>query len=136
MPWRRMPSSTEPWRPMDERDEGMKVRREVLGDEHVDRSIEGATEFTREFQDLITRFAWGEIWTRPALDRKTRSCLTIVALVALGRFDELELHIGGALRNGLTPDEIKEVLLHCTVYCGVPAGNSAFAVARKVLEDS
>ena len=114
----------------------MKVRREVLGDEHVDRSLERATEVTREFQELITRYAWGEIWTRPGLDRRTRSCLTIVALVALGRFDELELHVRGALRNGLTPDEIKEVLLHCTVYCGVPAGNSAFAVARKVLEDS
>ena len=121
---------------MDKREEGMKVRREVLGDEHVDRSLERATDFTAEFQDLITRYAWGEIWTRPGLDRKTRSCMTLVALVALGRFDELELHVKGALRNGLTHDEIKEVLLHCTVYCGVPAGNSAFAVARKVLEDS
>jgi 4-carboxymuconolactone decarboxylase len=121
---------------MDTRDEGMKVRREVLGDEHVDRSLEHATELTAEFQDLITRYAWGEIWTRPGLDRKTRSCITLVALVALGRFDELELHLKGALRNGLTKDEIKEVLLHCTVYCGVPAGNSAFAVARRVLEDN
>jgi 4-carboxymuconolactone decarboxylase len=118
---------------MDKRDEGMKVRREVLGDEHVDRSLERATELTAEFQDLITRYAWGEIWTRPGLDRKTRSCMTLVALVALGRFDELELHLKGALRNGLTRDEIKEVLLHCTVYCGVPAGNSAFAVAERVL---
>jgi 4-carboxymuconolactone decarboxylase len=118
---------------MDKRDEGMKVRREVLGDEHVDRSLERATELTAEFQDLITRYAWGEIWTRPGLDRKTRSCMTLVALVALGRFDELELHLKGALRNGLTRDEIKEVLLHCTVYCGVPAGNSAFAVAQRVL---
>jgi 4-carboxymuconolactone decarboxylase/3-oxoadipate enol-lactonase/4-carboxymuconolactone decarboxylase len=119
---------------MDKRDEGMKVRREVLGDEHVDRSLERATELTAEFQDLITRYAWGEIWTRPGLDRKTRSCMTLVALVALGRFDELELHLKGALRNGLTRDEIKEVLLHCTVYCGVPAGNSAFAVAQRVLD--
>jgi 4-carboxymuconolactone decarboxylase len=118
---------------MDKRDEGMKVRREVLGDEHVDRSLERATELTADFQDLITRYAWGEIWTRPGLDRKTRSCMTLVALVALGRFDELELHLKGALRNGLTRDEIKEVLLHCTVYCGVPAGNSAFAVAQRVL---
>ena len=118
---------------MDKRDEGMKVRREVLGDEHVDRSLERATELTAEFQDLITRYAWGEIWTRPGLDRRTRSCMTLVALVALGRFDELELHLKGALRNGLTRDEIKEVLLHCTVYCGVPAGNSAFAVAQRVL---
>jgi 4-carboxymuconolactone decarboxylase len=119
----------------DRYDEGMNVRREVLGDEHVDRSLDRATDFTREFQELITRYAWGEIWTRPGLDRKTRSCMTLVALVALGRFDELELHVKGALRNGLTPDEIKEVLLHCTVYCGVPAGNSAFAVAQRVLGD-
>ena len=121
---------------MSEYDRGLEVRREVLGDEHVDAALERATEETREFQDFITRYAWGEIWTRPGLDRKTRSCMTLVALVALGRFDELELHVKGALRNGLTHDEIKEVLLHCTVYCGVPAGNSAFAVARKVLEDS
>ena len=115
---------------------GMARRREVLGNTWVDRANANKTAFNSEFQDLITRYAWGEIWTRPGLDRRTRSCLTIVALVALGRFDELELHVRGALRNGLTPDEIKEVLLHCTVYCGVPAGNSAFAVARKVLEDS
>ena len=115
---------------------GFRTRREVLGDEHVDRAIANTTEFTAPFQDLITRYAWGEIWARPGLDRKTRSCMTLVALVALGRFDELELHLKGALRNGLTHDEIKEVLLHCTVYCGVPAGNSAFAVARKVLEGS
>jgi 4-carboxymuconolactone decarboxylase len=121
---------------MDKREEGMKVRREVLGDEHVDRATANATDLTREFQELITRYAWGEIWTRPGLDRKTRSCITLMALVALGRFDELELHLKGALRNGLTADEIKEVLLHATVYCGVPAGNSAFAVARKVLEGS
>jgi len=131
-----MPSSTAHWRPMDTRDEGMKVRREVLGDEHVDRSLARATELTAEFQDLITRYAWGEIWTRPGLDRKTRSCITLVALVALGRMDELELHLKGALRNGLTTDEIKEVLLHATVYCGVPAGNSAFAVAQRVLADN
>ena len=114
----------------------MRTRREVLGDEHVDRAIAETTDFTADFQSLITRYAWGEIWTRPGLDRKTRSCITIVALVALGRFDELELHVKGALRNGLTPDEIKEVLLHATIYCGVPAGNSAFAAARKVLEGS
>ena len=120
----------------DRYEDGMKVRREVLGDEHVDRSLERVTELTREFQELITRYAWGEIWTRPGLDRKTRSAVTIMALVALGRFDELELHLNGALRNGLTADEIKEVLLQATVYCGVPAGNSAFAVARKVLEGS
>ena len=118
----------------DRYEEGIKVRREVLGDEHVDRAIGRASDFSADFQDLITRYAWGEIWTRPGLDRKTRSCLTLVALVALGRMDELELHLKAALRNGLTPDEIKEVLLHCTVYCGVPAANSAFAVAQRVLE--
>jgi 4-carboxymuconolactone decarboxylase len=113
----------------------MKVRREVLGDEHVDRAVERTTGFTADFQDLLTRFAWGEIWTRPGLDRKTRSCMTLVALVALGRMEELELHIRGALRNGLTPDEIKEVLLHATVYCGVPAGNSAFKIAQRIIEE-
>jgi 4-carboxymuconolactone decarboxylase len=121
---------------MDKREEGMKIRREVLGDEHVDRAGERTTEFTAEFQDLITRYAWGEIWARPGLDRKTRSCITLVALVATGRMEELELHVKAALRNGLTPDEIKEVLLHCAVYCGIPAANSAFAVAQRVLESS
>ena len=116
-------------------DEGMRVRREVLGDEHVDRAVEGTTDFTRDFQDLITRYAWGEIWTRPGLDRRTRSCITLTALVALGRFEELEMHVRAALRNGLTRDEIKEVLLHTAVYCGVPAANSAFAVAQRVLDE-
>lgn len=115
------------------RDGGMGRRRKVLGNTWVDKSIQNRNAFNSDFQDLITRYAWGEIWTRPGLDRKTRSCMTLVALVALGRFDELELHLKGALRNGLTHDEIKEVLLHCTVYCGVPAGNSAFAVAQRVL---
>ena len=113
----------------------MKVRREVLGDEHVDRAIERTTDFTADFQDLITRYAWGEIWARPGLDRRTRSCMTLVVLVALGRFEELELHVRAARRNGLTPDEIKEVLLHCAVYCGVPAANTAFAVAQRVLDE-
>jgi 4-carboxymuconolactone decarboxylase len=116
-------------------DDGMKTRREVLGDEHVDRAIASTTEFTADFQDLITRYAWGEIWTRPGLDRKTRSCITLAALVALGRDHELALHVRAALRNGLTPDEIKEVLLHCAVYCGVPAANSAFAIAQQVLDE-
>jgi 4-carboxymuconolactone decarboxylase len=119
----------------DRYEEGMKVRREVLGDEHVDRATGKATELTADFQELITRYCWGEIWTRPGLDRKTRSSITLVALVALGRMDELELHLKAALRNGLTPDEIKEVLLHCAVYCGVPAANSAFAVAQRVLDE-
>jgi 4-carboxymuconolactone decarboxylase len=116
-------------------DEGMRTRREVLGDEHVHRATANATEFTREFQELITRYAWGEIWSRPGLDRKTRSCITLTALVAHGHFQELELHVRAALRNGLTEDEIKEVLLQCAVYCGVPAANHAFAVAQRVLAE-
>ncbi len=117
-------------------DDGMRVRREVLGDEHVDAAAERTTEFTREFQDLITRYAWGEVWTRPGLDRRTRSCMTLIALVALGRHEELALHVRAALRNGLTPDEIKEVLLHSAIYCGVPAANSAFAIAQRVLDEA
>lgn len=114
---------------------GMAVRREVLGDEHVDAAIERTTEFTADFQDLITRYAWGEIWSRPGLDRRTRSCITLTALVALGREEELAMHVRAALRIGLTPDEIKEVLLHSAIYCGVPAANGAFAVAQRVLDD-
>jgi len=117
-------------------DEGMKTRREVLGDEHVDRAVANTTEFTADFQDLITRYAWGEIWARPGLDRKTRSCVTLAALVALGREEELAMHVRAALRNGLTPDEIGEVLLHCAVYCGVPAANGAYAVAQRVLDEA
>ena len=116
-------------------DEGMRVRREVLGDDHVDAANARKTQFTAEFQDLITRYAWGEIWTRPGLDRKTRSCMTLIALIAQGRHEELALHVRAALRNGLTPDEIKEVLLHSAIYCGVPAANSAFAIAQEVLEE-
>jgi 4-carboxymuconolactone decarboxylase len=114
---------------------GMKVRREVLGDEHVDAATERTTEFTADFQDFITRYAWGEIWARPGLDRRTRSCITLTALVALGKLDELEMHVRAALRNGLTQDEIKEVLLQSAIYCGVPAANSAFAVAQRVLSE-
>ena len=116
-------------------DDGMKTRREVLGDEHVDRAIAGTTDFTADFQDLVTRYAWGEIWSRPGLDRRTRSCITITALVATGREHELEMHVRAALRNGVTPDELKEVLLQCAVYCGVPAANGAFAIAQRVLEE-
>ena len=116
-------------------DSGLKVRREVLGDEHVDRALARRTEFTADFQDLITRYAWGEIWTRPGLDRRTRSCITLTALVAGGHQHELAMHVRAALRNGLTPDEIKEVLLHNAVYCGVPAANSAFAIAQEVLAE-
>jgi 4-carboxymuconolactone decarboxylase len=117
-------------------DRGMKVRREVLGDEHVDAATARATDFTAEFQDLITRYAWGEIWTRPGLDRRTRSCMTLIALIALNRMDELGMHVRAALRNGLTPEEIKEVLLHSAIYCGVPAANSAFAIAQQVLDEA
>ncbi len=116
-------------------DRGMQVRREVLGDEHVDAALARTTGFTVDFQDFITRYAWGEIWTRPGLDRRTRSCITLTALVALGHLDELEMHVRAALRNGLTVDEIKEVLLQCAIYCGVPAANAAFAVAQSVLGD-
>jgi 4-carboxymuconolactone decarboxylase len=116
-------------------DRGMRVRREVLGDEHVDAAAERTTGFTADFQDLITRYAWGEIWTRPGLDRRARSCITLTALVALGRLEELEMHVRAALRNGLTADEIKEVLLHSAIYCGVPAANAAFAVAQRALAE-
>ncbi len=119
----------------DAHERGMRIRREVLGDEHVDRAVEGATEHTADFQDFITRYAWGEIWARPGLDRRTRSCITLTALVALGRFEELALHIRGARRNGLSTEEIGEVLLHSAVYCGVPAANSAFQVFQRVLAE-
>ena len=114
---------------------GMKVRREVLSDEHVDVAIDRTTDFTADFQNLITRYAWGEIWSRPGLDRRTRSCITLTALVALGKLEELEMHVRAALRNGLTQDEIKEVLLQSAIYCGVSAANSAFVVAQRVLAD-
>lgn len=114
----------------------MRVRREVLGDEHVDRAVARTTPFTEDFQNFITRYAWGEIWSRPGLDRRTRSCITMTAMVALGKMDELEMHVRAALRNGLTEDEIGEVLLQCAVYCGVPAANAAFAVAQRVLAEA
>jgi 4-carboxymuconolactone decarboxylase len=117
-------------------EDGMRIRREVLGDDHVDRAVERTTDFTRDFQELITRYAWAEIWARPGLDRRTRSCIALTALVALGRDEELAMHVRAALRNGLTPDEIKEVLLQTVIYCGVPAANSAFAIARRVLDES
>jgi 4-carboxymuconolactone decarboxylase len=119
----------------DSHERGLEVRRAVLGDEHVDSAIARTTDFTAEFQDLITRYAWGEIWTRPGLDRRTRSCITLTALVAGGHEQELAMHLRGALRNGLTPDEIKEVLLQTAIYCGVPAANAAFAVAQEVLAE-
>jgi 4-carboxymuconolactone decarboxylase len=119
----------------DERERGMEVRREVLGDEHVDNAIDKTTEFTKDFQDLITRYAWGEVWTRPGLDRRMRSAITLTALIARGHFEELAMHIRAARRNGLSDDEIKEVLLQSAIYCGVPAANQAFAVASRVLEE-
>ena len=117
------------------REQGMKVRREVLGDEHVDRAVAGTTPFTEPFQEFITRYAWGEIWARPGLDRKTRSCITLAALVALRAENEIAMHVRAALRNGLTPEEIGEVILHTAIYAGLPAANGAFAIAKQVLEE-
>ena len=114
-------------------DAGMRVRREVLGDKHVDRAAALTTPVTEEFQEFITRYAWGGVWTREGLDRRSRSMVTITALVAGRHFDELEFHLRAALRNGLTEEEIVEVLLQTAIYCGVPAANSAFAVANRVL---
>jgi 4-carboxymuconolactone decarboxylase len=114
----------------------MTVRREVLGDAHVDRTVAGATPFTADFQDLITRYAWGEIWARPGLSRAERSMITLTALAALRQEEELALHVRAALRNGLTADQVKEVLLQVAVYAGVPAANRAFAVAARVLGEA
>lgn len=117
----------------DKQAQGMQVRREVLGTEHVDAAQEKTTEFTADFQDLITRYAWGEIWARPGLDRRTRSCVTVAMLVALNRGDELAMHLRAALGNGVSVSELKEVLLQTAIYCGAPAANSAFAIAQDVL---
>jgi 3-oxoadipate enol-lactonase/4-carboxymuconolactone decarboxylase len=111
----------------------MGVRREVLGDEHVDRVMANTTEFTRDFQELITRYAWGEIWARPGLDRRMRSAITLTALVALGRDEELAMHVKAALRNGLSREEVAEIFLQSAIYCGVPAANSAFRIAGQLL---
>jgi 4-carboxymuconolactone decarboxylase len=119
----------------DSYEEGMRVRREVLGDEHVDRALERATPFTEPFQEFITRHAWGAVWTRPGLDRRMRSAVTVAVLAALGREHELELHLRAAVRNGLTESEIAEVLIHTAVYAGVPAANAAFAIAQRVLTE-
>jgi len=122
---------------MDERqrhEEGMKVRRSVLGDAHVDRAESNKTAFDAEFQDLITRYAWGEIWARPGLPLHTRSLLTIALTVALNRGEELRLHLRAAANNGVTAEEIREVLMHCAIYCGVPAANAAFHAAKEILE--
>jgi 4-carboxymuconolactone decarboxylase len=120
---------------MDEKkrhEEGMKIRRAVLGDAHVDQAMATQNEFTAEFQDLITRYAWGEIWSRPDLDRKTRSLITIAMMVALNRSEELQLHLKAALKNGVTRAEIKELLLQAAIYCGVPAANHAFHLAEQI----
>ena len=114
---------------------GMETRRDVLGDEHVDRAIARTTPFTEPFQDLITRYAWGEVWSRPGLDRRARSCVTLTALVATGRERELAMHVRAALGIGLTREEIGEVLLQCAIYCGVPAANGAFAIAQAVFDE-
>jgi 4-carboxymuconolactone decarboxylase len=114
---------------------GERTRREVLGDEHVDRAQARTTDFTAPFQDFITRYAWGEVWNRPGLDRRQRSMITLATVTALRAENEVELHVRAALRNGLTPEEISEVLLNTAVYAGLPAANAAFAIAQRVLEE-
>jgi 4-carboxymuconolactone decarboxylase len=115
--------------------DGLEVRRQVLGDAHVDRAIERTTEFTAPFQEFITRYAWGGVWTREGLDRRTRSVITLSVLTALGRENEIAMHVRAALRNGLTPEEIGEIFIHTAIYAGVPAANSAFAIAQQVIAD-
>ncbi len=112
--------------------EGMKIRRKVLGDAHVDRAQAAVTPFTADFQDFLTRYAWGEVWMRPGLDLRTRSCITVAMLVALNRPEELAIHLRGALNNGVTREELHEVLLQTAVYCGIPAANAAFKVASEL----
>jgi 4-carboxymuconolactone decarboxylase len=116
-------------------DEGMKVRRAVLGDAHVDRTVKNRNAFNEEYQDLITRYAWGEIWTRPGLPRHTRSLVTLALMVALNRGDEFKMHVRAAFNNGVSRDEIKELLLQCAIYAGVPAANSAFHMAQDVFNE-
>jgi 4-carboxymuconolactone decarboxylase len=117
-------------------DQGMRVRREVLGDEHVDRAVANTTALTAPFQDLITRYAWGDVWSRPGLSRAERSMITLTALAVLRQDEELAMHVRAALRNGLTPGQIQEVLLQVAIYAGVPAANRAFAVASQVLDEA
>lgn len=117
------------------RDTGMRIRREVLGDAHVDRAVAATTPFTAPFQDFITRVAWGDVWARPELDRRTRSCVTLAILTALGHEAEIALHVRAAVRNGVTPTEIAEVLLQSAVYAGIPAANRAFAIAQRTLDE-
>ena len=123
---------------MDDRErytEGMKVRRAVLGDAHVERSLKTRSEFNEEFQDLITRYAWGEVWTRPGLSRHTRSLITLALMIAINRGDEFRMHVRAAFNNGVTRDEIKEVILQCAIYCGVPAANAASHMAHDVFAE-
>jgi 4-carboxymuconolactone decarboxylase len=115
---------------------GMRVRREVLGDAHVDHAVENTTEFTADFQDFITRYAWGDLWARTGLTRQQRSMVTLALLAGLGRHDEVAMHVRAALRNGLTPAQISEVLLHVAVYAGVPAANRAFVIADNTIKES
>lgn len=117
-------------------EDGMEVRRAVLGDAHVDRAIANTTDFTAPFQEFITNYAWGSIWARDGLDRKTRSAITLAVLTALGRENEIAMHVRGALTNGMTREEIGEVLLHTAVYAGVPVSNAAFAIAQRVFDDA
>jgi 4-carboxymuconolactone decarboxylase len=116
--------------------EGMVVRREVLGDEHVDRAVAATTEFTADFQEFITRYAWGGLWSRPGLERRQRSLVTLALLAGLGHHDELAMHVRAALRNGVSREEIREVLMHVAVYAGVPAANTAFKIAQRTLDAS
>jgi len=116
-------------------EQGMKVRRAVLGDAHVDRSLKNRNDFNELFQDLITRYAWGEIWSRPGLPRQTRSLITLAMMVALNRGDELRMHLRAALNNGVKREEIQEVLLQTAIYCGVPAANTAFHLAQEVFDE-
>lgn len=122
---------------MDEKkryEQGLKMRREVLGDAHVDKSLKSRNKFNEEFQDLITRYAWGEIWTRPGLPKTTRSLITLAVLVALNRNEEFRMHVRAALKNGVSQEQIREVLLHAAIYCGVPAANTAFHIAQEVID--
>lgn len=120
---------------MTDHENGMRIRREVLGVDHVDAAVAGANPFTEAFQDFLTRYAWGEVWARPGLDRRTRSCVTLAVLTALRAEGEIAMHVRAALRNGVTREEIAEVLLHTAVYAGLPAANAAFAIAQRTLDE-
>ncbi|KQS01108.1 MULTISPECIES: 4-carboxymuconolactone decarboxylase [Microbacterium] len=128
--------TTDPLDDETRRSQGMTVRRAVLGDAHVDRAVAGTTPLTADFQDFITRYAWGDVWSRPGLDRRSRSVAVLTALIALGHHEELAMHLRAAVTNGLTHDEIAEVILQSAIYCGVPAANTAFRIAKDVLGDA